>query len=747
MNNTEEGIALLIRRLAATFGRLDKQSLELSEGLNILEAPNETGKSTWCALLTAMLYGVNSRERDRAGFLAEKTRYAPWSGAAMQGRLDCRTAEGDELTLLRDTRAARSPMGEFSALYAGTGDPVPGLTGLNCGETLLGIPREVFERSAFIRQAGLGITQDAELERRILALVTSGEEDTSYIEAATALKRQLNRRRHNRTGEIPALEEELAQLRRRQEGLLALNDELASTQERLAALTRREQELAARLALCDRFEAAQKHRELDGLRQAAETAERHADALRTELEAGHVPEMDVIGRLRGAIVNLETTRKGVERARDQRDDALKARLRAETAANEHPFAPLSAEEARRQADAPPASMSRPIRILPLIYVAYGLVFFWLNRSFFHLPYWAQVLAGVIPAAAVLCLYRAAAQKCRRENAARLKRWGAASFDALPGLADAYCALLDAQTAAEADAAAKSGAYDTLYGSLSSNEQGILLEVRRFAPAAFDISAADAALRDGAVRRRQAAEAEAAAREARLRYETLAQQAGDVPEAGDLPAYPVPDRQETSAALAQVRASLAETRSGADRLAGQLAAGGDSAVLEAQCGELQSRLTALEGEYDALTLALETLEQANTELQNRFSPALGRRAAEIFSQLTEGRYSGVVLDRSFRLSAEPDGDHLYRDAQFLSAGTADQLYLAVRLAVCELVLPKDRQIPIILDDALTNFDDRRCAIALDWLLRESQSRQILLFTCHSREADYLRNTPGVNAHVR
>ena len=75
--------------MTATFGKLREQTLELGEGLNILQAPNETGKSTWCAFLLSMLYGVNSRERERAGFIPDKTRYAPWSGASMSGRMDC----------------------------------------------------------------------------------------------------------------------------------------------------------------------------------------------------------------------------------------------------------------------------------------------------------------------------------------------------------------------------------------------------------------------------------------------------------------------------------------------------------------------------------------------------------------------------------------------------------------------------------------------------------------------------------
>ena len=103
--------------------------------------------------------------------------------------------------------------------------------------------------------------------------------------------------------------------------------------------------------------------------------------------------------------------------------------------------------------------------------------------------------------------------------------------------------------------------------------------------------------------------------------------------------------------------------------------------------------------------------------------------------SENRYAGVVLDRSFRLSAEPVGDPVFRDAALLSAGALDQLYLAVRLAICELVLPPEKQVPIVLDDALANFDDSRCAAALQFLKEAAGNRQILLFTCHSREGEF------------
>lgn len=176
-----------ILHLTGTFGRLDHSELSLTPGLNVLYAPNETGKSTWGAFIRTMLYGLSTRER---GPLADKNRYAPWTGATMQGRMDL-TTHGDACTLLRETRRAASPLGEFSCTYTGTGTPVPGITGQNAGEVLLGVPREVFERSAFIGQNALAVDQDAELERRIAALITTGEEDTSYTESYDRLKKQL----------------------------------------------------------------------------------------------------------------------------------------------------------------------------------------------------------------------------------------------------------------------------------------------------------------------------------------------------------------------------------------------------------------------------------------------------------------------------------------------------------------------------------------------------------------------------
>lgn len=735
---------MLIRKMSATFGRLQNQSLELRDGLNVIQAPNETGKSTWCAFLAAMLFGINSRERDKAGFIADKNRFAPWAGVSMSGRLDCRAGE-QELSLTRLTRRQTAPMGEFQAVYAGTGEAVPGLTGQNCGEKLLGVSREVFERSAFIRQTGLAVTQDPGLERRIAALITSGEEGTSYSEAADTLKKQLNRRRHNKTGQLPALEAELQETEHQLEELEALEAQLVSARGRMEALETEKAALEGELSACDRWEASRRRQALIQAEAAArETAERAAE-LRRRIEEERIPENDAIGRLRGAIVNLETVRRSLKKAREEQDEARKQVLRAEAAVNDSPFAGHTPEQAARlPLDLEPKPRFPLWAGILWVLAGIGLGLLLWTRSLqgrIGMPENALLLSigcgcGVFGMGLLITGFLTERKQSKWETrAGELRQRRQKELDE-------FTALCRAAESAQSDLSAKSAAAETLYSTLTTNEQGILLEVRRFASAAFDVPAADAALRACAVRRRELTEAENTARETRLRFDLLAQQttAGDVEEAFSAPAR---DRETVSAQLEEARNALDAAHSEADRLSGRLHALGDPVVLRSSAAHLREEIQAAEGEYGAIQLAMEALDTANTALQTRFSPELGRRAAEIFRELTDGRYTGVTLDRSFHLSAEPAGDSVYRDAALLSAGAADQLYLAVRLAICDLVLPEERQVPIVLDDALANFDDARCAAALRYLRNAAENRQILLFTCHSREAEFFAGDPQVS----
>ena len=271
-----------IKRMTATFGGLTEQRLELAPGLNLIQAPNESGKSTWAGFLKAMLYGIDTRDRDKKGHLADKNRYQPWSGAPMEGELLLEW-QGRDITIRRGPRGS-VPFGTFSAVYTGTEEPVPGLTADTCGELLLGVGREVFERSAFVGQGGsLTVTAAPELERRIAALVSSGQEDVSFSQAEGRLKEWLNRRRVNRSvGRIPQLEEALAQASAVRGEAEQANDEVNLLSAERAGLARRKEQLEAELETHKALARRELNRKLRQVQAELAQAEVEQEGLRQE---------------------------------------------------------------------------------------------------------------------------------------------------------------------------------------------------------------------------------------------------------------------------------------------------------------------------------------------------------------------------------------------------------------------------------------------------------------------------------
>ena len=162
--------------------------------------------------------------------------------------------------------------------------------------------------------------------------------------------------------------------------------------------------------------------------------------------------------------------------------------------------------------------------------------------------------------------------------------------------------------------------------------------------------------------------------------------------------------------------------------GRVDAMGDPLVLGSELNNMESLYAALQSEYDAIALAVDTLRAADADIQGRFSPELGKLAAHYMSVVTDGRYEGVLINRDFSAKTKLSGDTVPRETEYLSAGTLDLMYLAVRLAVCTLALPENAACPLILDDALVNFDAERTQQAMKLLREISKQRQVILFTC-------------------
>ena len=170
------------------------------------------------------------------------------------------------------------------------------------------------------------------------------------------------------------------------------------------------------------------------------------------------------------------------------------------------------------------------------------------------------------------------------------------------------------------------------------------------------------------------------------------------------------------------------RAQAETLSRQAAALGDPDALSAKLQALEDTRTALQKRERALTLAMNALATAAQTLTEAYGPRLTAPAGRYLAALTGGQFDGLVLQDGQVLTARERPSGLQRPLEQLSRGTADQVWLSLRLALTGLLLPPAA--PLILDDALLTFDGGRTAAALQQLRREG--RQILLFSCRKLE---------------
>lgn len=634
---------MMIKRLDATFGKLEGESLELHDGLNVISAPNESGKSTWCAFVRAMLYGVDSSERQKAGFLPDKMRFAPWSGSAMQGSMQLESG-GRDITITRTTKTASAPMREFSAVYTGTSVSVEGLNGNNAGEMLTGVSRDVFRRSAFVEQGKVAVTHSAELEKRISAIVSSGDEDCSFTEADGRLRQWQRKRRFNRHGRLPELEDELSHKKQ----LLAELSDAAQQRENMSAeLERAKQE-------CERIEAE-------------------------VIESRKVVRKEALSSLQGVRNEVNAATERHDKAAERRDScraALCACAIGERKPEEAKAEVKTDLENSMKLKERSERKSSPVLAIILMILCGALVAagFLLPDLMIH----AFVAAAVALAAGIALFIRASRRKTEKYEAAKQRRKILAKYKA----------------ESEADIAASIDEYLELYKNYAEAQR-----VEKESAEALAV-----------VRRRQ--------EQAESKTLTQLDFTG-----GDNQAAQLSRRlTEARAKCSRISAQMAEH-------SGRLAAMGDPLVLGSEISRMEAEYAEISAEYDAIALAIDTMRKADEDIQSRFSPALGKLAAEYMQFVTDGKYDGVMLDRDFSATVHEAGGNVPRNAEYLSAGTLDLMYLAVRLAVCSLALPESANCPLIIDDALVNFDADRRRQAMALLEKIAQERQVILFACN------------------
>lgn len=702
-----------IYKMTATFGKLEHAVLELKPGLNIIEAPNEWGKSTWCAFLLAMLYGVDTRAKTTKNALADKERFAPWSGSTMSGRIDLNW-NGRDITIERSTKG-RVPMGVFRAYETASGLEIPELTAANCGAVLLGVEQSVFRRAGFVRQSDMPVTQDEALRRRLNDLVTTGDETGDGDRLEKELKDLKNRCRYNRSGLLPQAEAERDKLEEKIGEWDSLESHSGQLKQRLT-------------------DEKQFLRQLENHKAALSYAAAEADAARVAEARDHRDRMEKsyadAEKICAQLPSGEDARQKLQEIIElqNRWDDLQEEMRN---LPERPDPPAPPAPFRNESDEVQDAMltkdSRQyeqlqgkglwLTVLLLAAVAAGAgIFLAISRQFLF-------AGGCLVLALVLTVF--GLWKRSRRNAQRKaleQKYGSADPDVWRKILADY----------RQDFAA--------VGQINRDidQQKVRLEVRREALESQRQSlCGNQTLQKAAeywqqvLQHREQYERVQVEYQRAEKYLTALQamvKPAEKPALEDSLTY---NMEDTFRLMADTRAEQQRLQNRLGQYQGRMEALGDREALCVQLRELQNRIAKLEEIYRAAALGLETLAKARQELQRRFAPRISQRAQELLQRMTAGRYDRLSLNADLSLLAGAEQEETLHEALWRSDGTVDQLYFALRLAVAEELTP---EAPLVLDDAFVRFDDTRLKVALDILKQEATQKQVILFTCGSREKE-------------
>lgn len=723
-----------IKKLTANFGNLNNETLELSDGLNIITMPNEAGKSTWSSFILAMLYGVDTSQKDRQDRLADKNRFNPWAGGKMSGSAEL---EYGGRIIRIERGGSGDAMRGFKAVYCDSGDNVKELSSENAGEVLTGLPRAVYERSAFIRQDGLPVDPAPELEQRLQTLVSAQDGSLSYSDAQKRLQDWKRSLKSSRGGEIPGLESEIAEKER-------IIGELEKKGERLAdaraVLHTCEQELAAaRVELENHrlIEEYERSRELARARLELHRIENNIKKCgfrpydRADLRALERSEIEVRG------LHAEAERLGRE----------KAELLAECENVEvhvpAVFRGLTPSEAQRRAlkdTADCAALKAAAEKKTYVVIAAFLLALFaafcvaavLRSEILFAPA-ALILAAVV---AVFFLGRKRASAAAAGARGLVDAYGAADF---MQIANEYAEEQSSATESARRCAEAVERYESARARALEAERALLAEASRVLGGEGTLDELTPALQSALESVTKNEELAQKYEAAKALVESLSRTQKDDSGKYELKSIPSVNstKQEAEQALILAQDNKDRAMRAVSQLEGELAAAGDIDILRARLSRLRSRLEAAAVECEALETAAECLTEAEGQLRRRFSPILNDRAGKYFQELTAGRYKSLYVEKSFAAGATEAGGTVSRDRRSLSAGTVAQMYLAVRLAMSSILGDEKNLPPLILDDALCTFDDQRMGLALETLEKIAEERQVILFTCQSREAEYTK----------
>ncbi len=758
----------------SAFGGLKDLTVELNDGMNVIFGENENGKSTVMAFIKMMFYGSGKKVQQISN--SPRIKYTPFSGDTMGGRIDFEYGSHN-YRLEREFKKSDST-DRIVLTDTDTGEIMPATS--NVGYEFFGIGANAFERCMFISGFG-AITSDegasGELNSKLSNLVVTGDEDVSYqsvvkridgaktklisksgrtgklIEDANILsdlKSKLERS-HQDTLQKKEINSKLEELRNEYKAVL-------SKQKQLKSVVDRESDIKNAKKLKEYLDTKSELDKLNGeltLKSGAVLDEQFVkktefciNNAKRYFERCNTLNAD-IEKIKGAIklqASPEETSQKIESVKSNIDNLIGDRNLLETKEKEMQERLKEAEIAKTTAENSKSAFNPVLLILGAVLILSGVILTSVINTVIGICTTAIgivifVLSFVIrPADTKIaktqndCINIAGElANVRNEKASLQEKINVFNTD-MNTLLSVLNSSAEIKKQRELDLAEKeeelnvqkqkfnmaNEELEKLFSDYSDKTD--IAEIEDVLPSLTQKTETQKELKQKLMYLSRDLD--------NISYDEAEKKLADLDENTVLDDTDFADNKmqldEINERLTQITSAITEKQT---ELKTSFRNTQNPEDIKKEINELSQKIKTGKAFCDACDIAIETLSDSFAEIRRGYGSELENKTLEIFSNLTGGRYSAINISKSLDISVEQSGIFGTRELDYLSNGTADQAYLSLRLAMSKLI-SENEDMPVFLDDALSQYDDTRANRAIKFLKEYSSKSQTVMFTCHN-----------------
>ena len=765
------------------FGKLKNFSIAPTDGVNIIFGENESGKSTVMAFVKSMFYGLGNGDKRR--------QYEPWDGGQPGGSIEFQTDDG-KLYVLTRTFGATKAADKISLFNKSLGESVVIPSGQEPGVLVLGMNVKTFVNTLFIGQAGTSIEgENGEIITKLTNLASAGDEHISKGEVEKRLKNgasAIDSKRANAIlPELRKQKHELLESRIEMQKALAESDELREQIElaykRRNSLTKEMEflndvsnrlnmqkeleEIDAIIAKHDSVVALEeKFAELDEL-FSGERGEQMTEFLENakQLIEEEKAKQIVIDEKRGQLEELQKSGESIDRNK----------LAMTKVVNKYPKEIMSAfdrydslisekndiEIAMENSDKEKTKSSDTLLVAAVCGIV--IVSSMVLGSIAHWIFYIIGLIAIVSIVAYIAIYKKGVnvegfsnervelnnvnEDLRMLNAEMRPIFEHFSVNSMEEFDREYKAIERVQQQ-YIEFRNRKAALKKELNSLMDELDDIHDSLRQSLAVYHEVDSSDQAVEiisrlDSMKERHDKLFTELSAARETYGFMLKGRDFDELEERGrqirgdinlEIRNNATPDK--IGAKLKSAQEKLDEINQDIIRQETELSlkpySDQNLVGVTDEIKALTKRIEHYEFELDAIGEAQTALTEAFEEMQLDFGPMINYRAKRLLGGMTQDRYDSVFVSDKLIPSVIQAGTSEPRSCQVLSAGTYDQIYLSLRLALAGLMA--DEKLPIMLDDSFAQFDDTRMEKSLAFIGSDNamgELGQIIIFTCHKR----------------